>query len=386
MQIKRIVAGDVRSALAQVRAALGAEAVILSNRTVPEGVEIVAAMDFDAGQFAARNHGAGTMARSADSPAAPVAAVSAATDAPAPVLDEMRRELVSLRGFIERELAGLASTEEERRDPTRARLTESLVALGLPVALARTIARGTRIESDADTNLRNALAVLAHRLPVADDSLFDRGSVLALVGPSGVGKTTTIAKLAARCVMRHGARSCALITTDTDRIGATEQIRTYGRILGIPVMTAPDVHALRSALDGLKDRRLVLVDTAGIGQRDARLVEQVELLSPLPDVTRLLVLAATTQAHALGETVRAYRALAPAACIVTKLDEAGSLGGLIGTAIEYELPLAWVSAGHRVPEDLNPARAHQLVAQAARCVALATADYPVKESGGRARA
>jgi flagellar biosynthesis protein FlhF len=376
MQIKRFVAADVRSALAQVRAALGPDAVILSNRSAPEGVEIVAAMDYDAD----------AVARAAASPAAPVAAVAPAAGAPAPVIDEMRRELVSLRGFIERELAGLASTEEERRDPTRARLTETLVALGLSPMLARAIARGTRIDTDPEANRRNALAVLAHRLPVADESRFERGGVFALVGPSGVGKTTTIAKLAARCVMRHGARSCALVTTDTDRIGATEQIRTFGRILGIPVMTAPDAQALTSALDGCKDRRLVLVDTTGIGQRDARLVEQAELFAGASGVTRLLVLSATTQTHSLNETVRAYRALSPAACIVTKLDEAGTLGGLIGTVIEHVLPIAWVSAGHRVPEDLNPARAHQLVALAARCAARAVAGQPAKESGDRVSA
>lgn len=376
MQIKRFVAADVRSALAQVRAALGPDAVILSNRGGPEGVEIVAAMDYDAD----------AIARSANSPAAPVAAVAPATAAPAPLIDEMRRELVSLRGFIERELAGLASTEEERRDPTRVRLTESLIALGLSSGLARAIARGTRIVADPEANRRNALAVLAHRLPVADESRFERGGVFALVGPSGVGKTTTIAKLAARCVMRHGARSCALVTTDTDRIGATEQIRTFGRILGIPVMTAPDAQALTSALAGCKDRRLVLVDTTGIGQRDARLAEQAELFAGTAGVTRLLVLSATTQTHSLNETVRAYRALSPAACIVTKLDEAGTLGGLIGTLIESVLPIAWVSAGHRVPEDLNPARAHQLVALAARCVARAVAGQPAKESGDRAHA
>ncbi len=376
MQIKRSVAGDVRSALAQVRAALGPDAVILSNRGGPEGVEIVAAMDYDAD----------AIARSANSPAAPVTAVAPTTVAPAPLIDEMRRELVSLRGFIERELAGLVSTEEERRDPTRARLTETLVALGLQPALARAIARGTRIDADSEANRRNALAVLAHRLPVADESRFDRGGMLALVGPSGVGKTTTIAKLAARCVMRHGARSCALVTTDTDRIGATEQIRTFGRILGIPVMTAPDAQALTSALAGCKDRRLVLVDTTGIGQRDARLAEQAELFAGATGVTRLLVLSATTQTHSLDETVRAYRALSPVACIATKLDEAGTLGGLIGTVIENALPIAWVSAGHRVPEDLNPARAHQLVALAARCVARAVAGQPAKETGNRARA
>jgi flagellar biosynthesis protein FlhF len=188
---------------------------------------------------------------------------------------------------------------------------------------------------------------------------------VALVGPTGVGKTTTAAKLAARFALRHGADHVALVTTDSYRVGATEQLRTYGRIMGVPVRVTRTPEELRGALQDLSACRLVLIDTAGMSQRDMRLSEQLTLVqqgSPLVQV--FLVLSATTQPLGLEEVVRAFRGIPIDGCILTKLDEAVSLGALLSVLVQHGLPVGYLSDGQRVPEDIRPARAHVLVNQA----------------------
>jgi flagellar biosynthesis protein FlhF len=192
--------------------------------------------------------------------------------------------------------------------------------------------------------------------------------VVALLGPTGVGKTTTVAKLAARFCVRHGARRVALVTTDHYRIGAHEQLRAYAKLLDVPLRVAASAEELRAVLQDLSDRQLVLIDTAGMSQRDLRLSEQFALIRAGQHAIKCyLVLAATTQAAGIAEILRAYAPLEPTACIITKVDEAVSLGGILSRLVQQRLPVAYLSDGQRVPEDLYAARAHQLVS---RCVAL----------------
>jgi flagellar biosynthesis protein FlhF len=181
-----------------------------------------------------------------------------------------------------------------------------------------------------------------------------QGGVVALVGPTGVGKTTSVAKIAARYAMRHGYDQVALVTTDSYRIAAHEQLRTYARILGVPVRVANDADELRTTLDNLADRSLVLIDTAGMSQRDRRLAEQFHtLVTGAPTVQTYAVLAANTQPGGLDETVHAFRGAELDGCVLTKIDESTSLGPALSTIIEQSLPLAFLSDGQRVPEDLH---------------------------------
>lgn len=363
MKIKRFFAPNIRQAIHMVREEQGPDAVILSNTKVEGGVEIVVAVDYDEELL---RHAAMDQAATADNPAPtkknPPHPASQIVWSQDPAMVQMRHEMHSLRGLLEQQLPGLAWGELARAHPLRARLVYNLKETGLSPVLARQIAAEVSEGKQFDAAWHEALANLAHRIQVTDDDILDKGGVISLVGPTGVGKTTTIAKLAARCVLRYGARHVALVTADNFRIGAHEQLRTYGRILGIPVQSASDNDGLRDALHAFRDKRLVLIDTAGMGQRDQRLADQFKMLriDGFP-IKNYLVLSATTQLAGLLEVAQAFQDIPLSGCILTKLDEATSLGGPLSVVIQQKLAVAYVSDGQRVPEDLRPARAHNLV-------------------------
>ncbi len=226
---------------------------------------------------------------------------------------------------------------------------------------------------DIESAFRKAQDILVNVLPVAHDNLLDYGGVAVLVGPTGVGKTTTIAKLAAQFILKHGPRQVALITTDNFRIAAHDQLNTYGRILDVPVRVANDAEQLRSLINGFADKRLILIDTAGMSPRDQRLAEQINTLQhhDLP-IKSYLVMSAATQYKAIREVIDAFQIFQPAAGILTKLDEAVSKGAAVSALIEQRLPLAFVTDGQQVPEDLHSAAARTLIEQ---CVAELGQEY-----------
>ncbi|MBI1905869.1 MAG: flagellar biosynthesis protein FlhF [Rhodocyclales bacterium] len=272
-------------------------------------------------------------------------------------------ELTGIRGMIERQLAGFAWGEIKRNAPARAEIVGELLESGFAGPLARKLAEAVSDDAsleDARTAVRNMLA-RDMRAMSCDADLIDRGGVYAIVGPTGVGKTTTTAKIAARCVVRHGAEKLALITTDGYRIGAQEQLRIYGRILGVPVFPVRDASELRQTLAELRNKHMVLIDTVGMSQRDRMVAQQAAMLSGAGDVRRLLLLNSTSRGDTLDDVIGAYRGPDLAGCIFTKIDEAVSLAPVIGAAIAHELEVFYVTNGQRVPEDLHlPNRAYLL--------------------------
>jgi flagellar biosynthesis protein FlhF len=288
------------------------------------------------------------------------------------VNDTVMSELSSMRGMMEEHFAGLLWGDRQRRSPARASLTKHLFAAGFSAQLVQMMVEN--LPDDVDTMdggmdwVRN---VLESNLPVMEDedALMERGGVFALMGPTGVGKTTTTAKLAARCVMRFGASKVALLTTDSYRIGGHEQLRIFGKILGVSVHAVKDGADLQLALSELRNKHIVLIDTIGMSQRDRLVSDQMAMLCGAGQpVQRLLLLNATSHGDTLNEVVQAYQR-APdqqplAGCILTKLDEATNLGGVLDTVIRYKLPVHYVSTGQKVPENLYVATRKFLIKSA----------------------
>ena len=385
MNIKRYFAPDMRQAIRKVREEQGPDAVILSNRRVESGVELVVAVDYDESLL---DPAAQSELEAAVPPCAPQSSGAAAhqaadepaAQAPAPhqskqadgwahdaVIVDMQREIHELRGLLENQLAHLAWADFSRRQPHGADLLRRLMDFGLPAAHCEALVKQLGDIRDTEQAWLHVQNLLAEELVVTDDDILTRGGIVALVGPTGVGKTTTVAKLAARYALRSGQRNVALVTTDSYRIGAHEQLITYGRILGVPVHVASDADELQTTLKNIMDRDLVLIDTAGMGQRDLRLIEQCAMLSGTgTGVHTYLVLSATTQTAVHDEVLRTFDRTPLKGCILSKVDEAMSLGGLLSLLIQKQLPLAYIANGQRVPEDLHPARGKDLVNRAAQ--------------------
>ena len=368
MKIKHYRAADMRTALRQVREAQGPDAVILSSRRITGGVEVVAAVDYDVDVEVPFTP---EPARVAAEPTAGDYATLAKkfiTQDRSEVNDlqvDVNEELRTLRRMLETQLATLAWNDLSRRAPLQTELLRQLTVLGLAHDLAGELVSQLPQRIELAEAHRFALAMLARRIETAPERWMESGGVVAMVGPTGVGKTTLIAKLAARWVLRHGPRDLALVSTDCIRIGAQEQIHTLGRLLGAPAYSIDGAADLAELLDQLGERRLVLVDSAGLSQRDPRLANELTTLAKASDrVETSLVLSAASQAGAIEEALEKFAPAQPMTCNVTKLDEATSLGGTMSALIRAKLPLAYLSDGQQVPEDLCPARSHQLIARA----------------------
>ena len=397
MNVRKFVASSARDALRKVKELLGPDAIILSNRAIPGGVEIMAVAASDMEMIVPtsvqdtkpRLNDDYTVRLSSPVASAPSAPRTASAEdvpplasrtmprierptvqestvpvprqaeiVPAEVMDEIR----SLRKIVEQHLAGFAWGEAARSEPVKTEILRQMLDAGFSPRLARDLLAELPRELNASQALAWVKAAADRSLLTisSENDIIDRGGVYALVGPTGVGKTTTTAKLAARCVLRHGASKVALITTDGYRIGAHEQLRIYGRILGVSVYLVKDAQELNQTLADLQHKHMVLVDTMGMSQRD-RLVEEQVAMFGHSGVKRLLLLAATGQGDTLDDVVRAYSGPDLAGCILSKVDEAASLATSLDVIIRHRLPLHYVSNGQRVPEDLHlPNRAYLL--------------------------
>lgn len=458
MKIKRFFAKDMRTALAEVKETLGPDAVIMSNKKVTGGVEIVAAVDYQsqvpgpkdapvrrqlndesvnissAGKQMTRsappkeqneyyadtlaallarqqklnpanpagngtpaptpwsgngaaggNQSAGlasangaprTLAEQGQWGAAPEPAKPKARPAPGPraaqpaprdqEMEGMRKEMASIRKLLEHQISGLMWQEVERREPMRALLIKELKKMGFDDAFADQLAGLIPEDMPIHQAMAQLAEVLTAQLKISEDDILRQGGAVALLGPTGVGKTTTIAKLAARFAMKYGAEQVALITTDNYRIGAHEQLQTYGRIMGCPVRQVRDAEELANALYQFRHRRLVLIDTAGVGQRDIRLTEQLDTLvkNAKVRIRSYLVMSATSQRRVMQEAVDHFRRIPLSGCILTKLDESLNLGEVINVCIQNALPISYITDGQRVPEDIQVANAALLVGAA----------------------
>ena len=460
MNVKRFFGVSSREAIKQVRAELGIEAIILSNREVEGGVEVIASVHGDIAALIARTPKLAerpfdasataqplpTMARIAHAaqtrlarPAAPgpqrqaksavrLLAGDAAPAAesfahyvrrsedsrtahaapevaakPAPVAPEaaarnasesrLIAEIQQMKSILQQQMGVMSWRETAARRPLQAKLIAQLLSAGFSPVLCRAIADKLPAdfnEQQAALWVRNSLARNLLRAP-AESDMVDRGGVYALVGPTGVGKTTSAAKLAARCVLKYRAKSLGLITVDSYRIGAEDQLRAYGKILGVTVHAAHDAQSLADLIALMRDRHLVLIDTIGMGQRDSRVLEQMQMLNA-PGIEPVLFLNASAQAETLEDVVRLYSGPGlrrPTKVILSKIDEAVKYGFALDCVIRHKLELQYVTNGQRVPEDLHPADTKYLVHRAlkhgaARAFAIDDADIPLVLFGAAA--
>jgi len=300
-----------------------------------------------------------------------------AAAAPAPVSagtsDTTGAELKTLRRMLETQLAQLAWNDLTRRSPEHVEILRELTEIGISRDLSDYILKQLPEKVEIGAARRFAISGLSQYLRVTGDRWLEDGGRVAFIGATGVGKTTTIAKLAVRWVLRHGPRDLALVGCDTVRIGAQDQIQSLGQLLGAPVYTPDTFESLPTLLSRLGDRhrpgaaRMILIDTPGSSLRDAQLASRLSVLSNCASqMETALVVGASTQAGAIEETMKRFAPANPACCVLTKLDEAASLGGALSALIRARLPVSYISEGQRVPEDLKPARSLELVSAAVR--------------------
>lgn len=415
MKIKRFVDTDMRHVLQRVREDQGPDAVILSNRRVEGGIEVIAAVDYDE---ALMQQALGSAPESAvvaaDVPrenepreedatlaedvsniddvrkteieilSAELSPVTRAGNpgksdekpepgdtADGPALRAMHSEISSLRGLLETQLSGLVWKDAARRSPIRAQVLRNLARIGISADVANIIVNRLEPIQNIKQIWRAPLAELAQLIPAKEDLLLQQGGVAALIGPTGVGKTTTIAKMAARYAMSNGSDEIALVCADAYRIGAKEHLAAFANIIGVKVHSASNPGELAQILDRLKSKKLVLIDTEGLSQRDIDLSSRLAAYGNHQDrVHFYLTLSAANQEAGLDETIRRFSKVPLAGTIVTKIDEAGQLGCVLSALIRNGLAASWLSNGQHVPDDLHAADKKRLwlVNQAIECM------------------
>ena len=385
MNPQKFLAPNVTEALKLVTQQLGGEAIVLTTRDTAQGVEIIAItpgdlallsesrLDVSGGRKApalAATPSAtpepmkGTPFLKSPSPLAQVPAAAAAKAVSAAEMDHLLAEFAQVKQLLQTHLSEKVWGEMQEHSPRQAEALRLVLHAGFSPSLSADMVKAIPAELPSPVAVQQALQQqIEARLQVVDPlSVFDPGGIFAFVGPTGVGKTTAIAKIAARCVLRYGRDQLALLTTDTFRIGAQEQLQVYAKIIGVPVATLRDTEDLAAKIKTLGQRHIVLLDTTGVNQRDIRMLEQSQLLQQgAPELKRILVVSSTTDLRTQEDVILMHQQAARSAqagilaALITKTDEAAQLGPAVDCLIRHQLPLMFLANGQRVPEDLSPA-------------------------------
>lgn len=332
---------------------------------------------------------AGVAASNARSPSSsPEASAASSTPVLSPALNELAERLMGqvneVKHLLQSHIAGNTWNQLKGVSPGRAEMLKRLLAAGFSPALSTSLLEEAGEVEEGASLIDTLRKPLANRMKTLDPvTLFDTGGVFAFIGPTGVGKTTTVAKIAARCVMRFGRKAVSLLSTDTYRIGALEQLRVFGKILGLPVTALRDADDLSARIQELEKFHVVLIDTAGMGQRDVKMVEQLKVLTEgYKQARRVLVLSATTSLQTMQDVIQAHsqgRDNEIRAAVITKVDEAMSLAPSVDCMIRHDLPLLFIGNGQQVPEDLHVADRHYLAHRSLQPRSYSTALEPDDE-------
>ena len=386
MNPQKFLAPNVTEALKLVTQQLGGEAIVLTTRDTAQGVEIIAITPGDlallsesrldaSGSRRAPAEATSTAARSesvkatpfvkSPSPLPQVPAAAAAKAVSVAEMDHLLAEFAQVKQLLQTHLSEKVWGEMQEHSPRQAEALRLMLHAGFSPSLSADMVKAIPAELPSPLAVQQALQQqIEGRLQMVDPlSVFDPGGIFAFVGPTGVGKTTAIAKIAARCVLRYGRDQLALLTTDTFRIGAQEQLQVYAKIIGVPVATLHDSEDLAAKIKTLGQRHIVLLDTTGVNQRDIRMLEQSQLLQQgAPELKRILVVSSTTDLRTQEDVILMHQQAARSAqggsilaALITKTDEAAQLGPAVDCLIRHHLPLMFLANGQRVPEDLSPA-------------------------------
>ncbi len=427
MKIRRFYSHNMRTALRQVADTFGDQAAILSNRKVSGGVEVIAALDYDESLIPnSTDSSAETAAKVStkaelltddgindpDQSIKSAEQLSATTEASTarrkktltssanqeasncikessdsvplaepqtslsrketqfewsmdPNLQAMKEELGLMRSMMAEQLKGIAWNQFNEKEPLKAMVVRRLSKLGLKSGIINLFLPHVDSEQDAECCWQKILALLTKAMPVADNQLLNDGGIFALIGPTGVGKTTTIAKLAARFVIKHGADSVAMISTDNYRITAQEQLSTFGRLLNVPTAKVSVRNTLEVLLKRFSNKKLILIDTAGVGINDVSMMKQLsEISASRRPIKKLLLMSATSQAAVLKQSLELFSGVSPDGLILTKLDEATCMGEILSVVLTAGLGVLFTTEGQKIPEDIRLAKSHHLVAKA----------------------
>lgn len=358
MKLKRYLAPNMRQAMALVREELGDDAVIMSTRSISTGVELVAAIDPDSKP---KNLQPKIARSSFISPETQMSGLQ--EEFSSNEILKMSEELKAVRSLLENQLSGLAWGQSEHSDPNKIALIKRLVQLGVGWNTAQKLV--SKVSPNSEMAWSEILFNIEKNIPYEEKDIVDQGGIIALVGPTGVGKTTTIAKMASRFVIRNSSSQLALITTDCYKIGAQAQLKTFADLLGVPVHVAKTEGELYTLLSSLAHKRLILIDTAGMTQKNLQLSQQItKNNSGLNTVRNYLVMSAATQLNVMEDIVQSFSKVGLRGCILTKVDEALHLGNIITILIENKFCLSYLSEGQRVPEDLSSIKVRDLIDKA----------------------
>jgi len=425
---QKFTAANSAEALKMVRDKMGSDAMILSSKDVDEGVEIVAISPDALAHLASQKNPflakaatptpsvplntpvfqeitkealpkvttpsmqvgglivkdiintsapANEAAPEALSPATPSnpaqSPVAGNTPAESPRVEHLITEIEEVKKLLQSHLASSYWNNLQQESAGHAQVTKTLLSAGFSPKLCAELVQNLSATGDVKSLLAEVQKRLEHSIKTIDPlDAFDRGGIFAFIGPTGVGKTTTVAKVAARCVLRYGRNQVALLSTDTYRIGAQEQLKVFARILGLPVISLRDSEDLESKLNELSQRHIVLLDTAGVNQRDVLMIEQSQLLKEgSRDAHRILVMSSTTDLRTQEDVIMLHNQASIDAnqsrimgAIITKTDEAAQIAPVLDSLMRHELPLMFLSNGQRVPEDLSQANVAYLAHRA----------------------
>jgi flagellar biosynthesis protein FlhF len=282
-----------------------------------------------------------------------------------PGLAAMREELGLMRNMMSEQLKGLGWERFTEKQPVKAMLKRRFASLGICSSISEQLIANVKVGQDAECSWQNLLVLLSKSISTSNENLFNAGGVFAFMGPTGAGKTTSIAKIAARFVIKHGTDSVGLISTDNYRISAQQQLASFARLLSIPMATVSSSRSIDHLINQFGNKKLILIDTAGMSKNDTAIAKQLDSLSKTTrEVKRFLLMPATNQQAVLEQSIDLFKPYSPYSVIISKLDEAASLGEVLSLLIKNKLPVAFTTDGQRVPEDIRLARNHHLVSKA----------------------